>query len=108
MPNDRSALARAYQDAKASVVENRRVQAVAELDQARWMKRHRHLPPDVLYDRDTGDPLHPELAALAAAVDKAHRDVKWCRGLVIATAEAFKGEPFEKVAARNAAHRGRA
>jgi hypothetical protein len=96
---DLDALGAQYREAKASVPAHLKVQADAELARVAWLKAHRGVPSDVLYDRDTGEPLDPELRALEAAIVQAESDVAWCRGLVVACGEAIKGRPFEEVVA---------
>lgn len=94
---DFDALGAQYREAVASVPAHLRVQSDAELAVADWLRAHRGVPTDVLYDRATGAALDPELAALETAVVKAAADVAWCRCLVIACGEAVKGVKFEDV-----------
>lgn len=89
-----------YREAKAALLEHRRVWAAAEQARADWLRRHRGVPSHLLYRRDTGDPLDPELVELEAAVEKAAADDEWVRGLVIACGEAFKGCSFDEAASR--------
>lgn len=95
-----------FREARDAIGPHRRVQADGELARSAWLKRHRAVPVDVLFSKDTGEPLDPELVALDAAVAAARVDVDWCRAVMLAAGEAFKGEPLEDVLARNAAHRG--
>jgi hypothetical protein len=99
LPVDLDALGAQYREAKASVPAHLKRQADAEIAVAEWLKTHRGVPADVLYDRTTGEPLDPELRALEDAVEQAQADVAWCRGLVVACGEAYKGRPFDEVVA---------
>ena len=76
-----------------------REQIAAEVARLDWLKAHRGVPAEVLYDRETGEALDPELRALEDAVTRAEADVAWCRGLVVACGEAIKGRPFDEVVA---------
>lgn len=98
--SDRSALL----EARAAVVAHRRLQADAETAVGRWLRGKRGVPSHLLY-RDDGSPRDRELLALHARVDREQANVQWCRALVVACAEAVKGEPFETVVARNAENR---
>ncbi|MFZ5863023.1 MAG: hypothetical protein ACOYXR_09315 [Nitrospirota bacterium] len=94
---DLDALGADYRHAKQAVTDHLRKQSLVELERVDWLNRHRGLPPDALYDIETGDPTHPELVELYAAVEQAVADVAWCRSLVVACGEAFKGCRFEDV-----------
>ena len=102
---DLDALGAQYREAKASVPAHLQRQHTAEVSRLQWLKAHRGVPTDVLYDRTTGEPLDPELRALEDAVTQAQADVAWCRGLVVACGEAYKGESLADIAARNEANR---
>lgn len=102
---DLDALGAQYREAKASVPAHLQRQHAAEMARLDWLKAHRGVPSDVLYDRETGEALDPELRALEDAVTAAEADVAWCRGLVVACGEAYKGESFADVVARNEANR---
>jgi hypothetical protein len=86
-----------YREAKAAVVEHVRAWGTAELALVAWLKAKRGVPAHLLYDAKTGGALDPELATLERAVRKAEADVAWCRALVIACGEAYKGCAFEDV-----------
>lgn len=86
-----------FRHARDSVTEHLRAQAAAELERSAWMRRHRGVPIDVLFNRDTGEALDPELKALDDAVAKAEADVAWCEALTIACGEVFKGVKFADV-----------
>lgn len=102
---DQSRRHAAYREAKAAVPAHRRVQADAELERAAWLKRHRGVPAHVLYDRNTGEPVDNELAALESAVSAAVADVRWCQAVQAACAVEIKGEALEAILARNDEHR---
>lgn len=106
-PVDLDALGAQYRDAKDAVPTHLRKQADAELAHAAWLKAHRGVPSHVLYDRDTGAPLDPELQELEGAIVQAELDVQWCRAVEVAAMEAYKGQPIEEILARNAEHRHR-
>lgn len=99
MSVDLDALGAQYREAKASVPAHLKRQADAELARTAWLKKHRGVPSHVLYDRTTGEPLDPELRDMEDAIAAAERDVAWCRGLVVACGEAYKGESFDEVIA---------
>lgn len=103
---DLDALGRQYREAKAAVPAHLVTQAAAEMAHAAWLKAHRGVPSHVFYDRETGEPLDPELVQLEAAMRQAERDVRWCQAVVLACGELVKGEPLDVVFARNEAHRG--
>lgn len=105
MDVDLEALGAQYREAKASVPAHLQRQHAAEVARLVWLKAHRGVPADVLYDRDTGEPLDADLRALEDAITQAEADVAWCRGLEIACGEAYKGESFEAIVARNEANR---
>lgn len=88
-----------YRAAKQAVAEHVAAWAAAEQARHRWLRSRRGVPPHVLYDRHTGAPLDPELAALEEAEAKARADVDWCRALVIACGEVVKGRSFAEVLA---------
>lgn len=102
---DLEALGAQYRDALNAVGPHRRRLADAELRRLEWLKRHRGVPAQLIYDSQTGDPTDPELVALDAGVAKARADVEWCRAVVVAAGELYKGESFAVVVARNEAHR---
>lgn len=91
----------ACREAVASVAPHLKAQADAELALGAWLKAHRGVPAHVLYDRETGAPLDPALAALEAAAHRAETNVRWCRAVVVACVEEFKGEPLADTLARN-------
>jgi hypothetical protein len=90
-----------YREAKASVPEHLKRQAKVELEQVAWLKKHRGVPADVLYDRTTGEAQDPALADIGARMKQAESDVAWCRAVTVAAGEAYKGESFDEVAQRN-------
>lgn len=94
-----------FREAQEAVTLHRKREVDADLERMAWLRRHRGIPSDALYDRKTGDPIHPELAELEDALAKASADTRWCEALVLACGEAFKGEPLGKVLARNEKHR---
>ncbi len=97
MPVDLDALGAQYREAKAAVTAHLRRQAAAEQAVIDWLRVHRGVPVDELYDRDSGEALDPALSVLEAAVVAAEADVRWCRGLVIACGEQYKGRTFEEI-----------
>ncbi len=90
-----------YREAKASVPDHLRRQGLLELERLAYLKTLRGVPVDELYDRQTGAPLDPKLADMEAAIEQAQADVAWCRGLVVACGEAYKGESFADVLKRH-------
>jgi hypothetical protein len=102
---DPERLGEQYREAKAGVIECRKREVEVDLERMAWLREHRGLPAHVLYDRKTGDPIHPELVKLEDALAKATRDTEWCQAVVLAAGELVKGEPLKKILARNAAHR---
>lgn len=97
-----------YREAKASVTEHLCRQSRAELERLTYLKTLRGVPVDELYDRVSGDPIDPTLAGMETAIDKAQTDVGWCRGLVIACGEIYKGESFTDVQKRHEPNRAEA
>lgn len=91
----------AFTEARNAVGVHRRRLADIELERARWLRRHRGVPVDVLFDRETGDALDPQLAELERRLQAAAEDVVWCLAVEVATAEELKGESLETVMARN-------
>lgn len=96
MPEDFGAQ---YRAAKQAVKDHLSAWADTERAKQQWLKEHRGVPAHLLYDRATGAPLDPDLAALEAAEDKAQQDYEWCKALVIACGELVKGRPFEEILA---------
>jgi hypothetical protein len=94
-------------EARGAVAPHLRKQADAEIARARWLKRHRGIPSELLYDRTTGDAIDPELVALEVAVAGAEVDVAWCRAVEVACVEELKGMTLEELMARNEANRPR-
>lgn len=86
---DLGALGAQYREARDAIVTHRRVQARAERSLAAVRRRHAESSEQV--------------AAAHVAVDRAAADVRWCQAVAVAAGEAFKGESFEAVVARNAA-----
>ena len=103
--HDIEALGAQYREARDSIGAHRARQAQAEQARGAWVKAHRGVPADKLYDRSTGVPIDPELLALSAAVDRATADVQWCRAVTVAAAEALKGMTLEDAIAQNDAGR---
>ena len=93
-----------YVEARDAIGPHRRAQAKAEIKLAEWLKAHRGIPTDLLYERD-GTPRDPALQALEAAARKAEADVELCQAMALAAAEELKGETLEAVLARNEEHR---
>lgn len=102
---DLDALGAQFREAQAGVVEHRKREVAADLAVMAWERQHRGVPRHLIYDRETGDPTHPELVALETARTKATADLDWCKAVVLAAGEEFKGEPLGKILARNEAHR---
>lgn len=94
-----------YRAAKAAVTEHLARWSDACQAKAAWLRAHRHLPAHVLFDRDTGEPLDPELRELHDDVSEAEAAYWWCRALVVAVGELIKGKPFEEVLAEQQRHR---
>lgn len=99
MSVDLDALGAQYREAKDSVPAHLRKQHAAEMAVVDWLKAHRGVPADELYDRISGEPLDPELARLEQAVKQAEADVLWCRAVVVACGEQIKGRPLDEVLA---------
>lgn len=96
----------AYIEAREAVAPALKVQADAEIARGRWLRKHRAVPPHLIFDPKTGDPLPgTELAALEQQVADAVAAVDWCRAVEVACMEAVKGEPLEVTLERNAAGR---
>lgn len=95
----------AYREARDAVAPLLRLQADAEIERARWLRKRRGVPSHVLYDPETGEPADPDLKTLTDAVRKAEADVVLCRALEVACAEELKGEPLQAVIERNEANR---
>jgi hypothetical protein len=101
--DEHAALLATYREARDSVAAHLALQGDAERDVVRVLRRLRGVPAGELYDRATGDPIHPDIVAAEAAVAAAVADVAWCRCVTVAAAEAAKGEPLLVVLARNRA-----
>lgn len=102
---DLDALGAQFREAQDAVTAHRRLEVDADMARLAWLQAHRGVPSHELYDRTTGAPLDPVLADLEAGLAKASADTDWCRALVLACGEAYKGEPLDVVIARNEAHR---
>lgn len=94
-----------FRDAQAGIAACRAIEVQVDMERMSWLARHRGVPADVLYDRTTGDPIHPDLIDLEARMAKAAADTLWCQAVMLACGEAFKGEPLQEVLERNAKHR---
>ena len=81
--SDLVALGAQYREARGAVAVHRRRQAEAEIAHGRLVRRLGHG--------------HPDVEAAAAVVARAHGDVQWCRAVVVAAGEAYKGVPFDQV-----------
>jgi hypothetical protein len=97
---DLDALGAQYREAKDALPVHRKRWADAERAYVDWLNTHRHVPSSRYLDPETGEPTDPELIALLAAMEKAASDDVWVRCLVLACGEAYKGEPLEKILAR--------
>ncbi len=82
-----------YRDAKAAIGTHRQHQGQAEIAYAQAYRQHR------------GDRTALPVVDAQTAVDRAVGDVEWCKAVTVAAGEAYKGEPFDAVVARNSAHR---
>lgn len=96
-----SDVAAQYREAKAALPAHVEAWGAAEQALLDWLRAHRGVPSNKLYDPKTGDPVDPEHQALEAAVTRAFEDQLWVRALIVACGEAVKGEPFDDVFARN-------
>lgn len=101
------ALGADYREAKASIPAHLERQKAIELERTAWLKKRRGVPADVLYDRETGEPRDPTLVDIESRLATAEGDVRWCRGLVIACGEAYKGETFQAILDRNEQNRAK-
>lgn len=104
-PADLDALGAQYREAVAALRTHRKAEVAADLAVMTWERAHRGVPSHLLYDRTTGEPTDPELIALTAARAKATADFLWCKAVVVASGEAYKGETFAAVVARNERNR---
>lgn len=96
-----------YREAKAALPVHVAAWGAAERALNDWLRTHRGIPSDRLYDPKTGDPIDPQHRDLEAAVIRAYNDQLWVRALIVACGEAVKGEPFDDVFARNEAGKHR-
>jgi hypothetical protein len=106
--DEQAALGAAYREARDSIAAHLRVQAEAEVAAGAVRRRLRGLSASELFDRETGDAIHPDLIAAEGAVAAAAADVDWCRAVTVACAEALKGEPLLVVLERNRQNRAAA
>ena len=95
--HDYEGLAAQYREAKAAITVHRVKQADAE-------RAYAAIYQD-LVRRGERPERSAELAEARAAVDKAVADVQWCQAVMVAAAEAFKGEALAAVVERNEANR---
>lgn len=83
---DLESLGTQFREAKLAIGTHRARQAQAEVALHRL--------------RRTGLPdVHADIAAATSVVDKASADVEWCRALLVAAGEAYKGQTLAQVLA---------